>query len=149
MKRVYLKKKMGSLVGIDFGTKRTGLACTDAKKIIASGLKNLPTIEVIPFLKNYCKDIDVEAFIIGKPLQRDGSPAQVESKIDLFIKKLEKNFPSKNIERHDERFTSKMALQAIKLGGLKKKKRSDKGLIDKVSATLILQSYLNFKINRL
>ena len=79
---------MGSLIGIDFGTKRTGLACTDPLKIIASGLKNLSTPEVIPFLKKYCEMEEVDTFVVGKPLQKDGTPAEVEVDIKNFIKNI-------------------------------------------------------------
>lgn len=140
---------MGSLVGIDFGVKRTGLACTDPLKIIASGLKNLPTPEVIPFLKKYCKTEQVDVFVVGKPLQKDGAPSEVEVDILKFIKKLQNHFPEMTIERYDERYTSKMAVQSMIDGGLTKKKRADKGMIDQVSATLILQSYLDYKTNTL
>ena len=88
---------MGSLVGIDFGKKRTGLACTDPLKMIASGLNNLPTSEVIPFLKNYCKTEDVETFIVGKPLQKDGAPGTVELHIKDFIEKLKRGRSSQPI----------------------------------------------------
>lgn len=140
---------MGSLVGIDFGTKRTGLSCTDPLKIIASGLKNLATPKVIPFLKKYCEMEEVDTFVVGKPLQKDGSQALVEVDIKNFIKKLQNQFPSQSIERHDERYTSKIAFQSMIDGGLKKKQRADKGMIDQVSATIILQSYLDFKTNTL
>ena len=140
---------MGSLVGIDFGTKRTGLSCTDPLKIIASGLKNLATREVIPFLKKYCEMEEVDTFVVGKPLQKDGSQALVEVDIKNFIKKLQNQFPSQSIERHDERYTSKIAFQSMIDGGLKKKQRANKGMIDQVSATIILQSYLDFKTNTL
>jgi putative Holliday junction resolvase len=140
---------MGSLVGIDFGKKRTGLACTDPLKIIASGLKNLPTPEVIPFLKKYCETEQVDVFVVGKPLQKDGAPSEVEMHILRFIKKLQNHFPEMTIERYDERYTSKMAVQSMIDGGLTKKKRADKGMIDQVSATLILQSYLDYKTNTL
>lgn len=140
---------MGSLVGIDFGKKRTGLACTDPLKIIASGLKNLPTPEVIPFLKKYCETEQVDVFVVGKPLQKDGAPSEVEVHILKFIKKLQNHFPEMTIERYDERYTSKMAVQSMIDGGLTKKKRADKGMIDQVSATLILQSYLDYKTNTL
>ena len=136
---------MGYLIGIDFGTKRTGLACTDTNKIIASGLKNLPTHQVISYLKTLCKTDSIDSFVIGRPLQKDGSIADVEIHIRAFIKMLKKNFPQHQIERYDERFTSKIAFQAMIDGGLKKKKRLDKGLLDQVSATLILQSYLDYK----
>lgn len=140
---------MGSLVGIDFGVKRTGLAYTDPLKIIASGLKNLPTPEVIPFLKKYCETEQVDVFVVGKPLQKDGAPSEVEVHILKFIKKLQNHFPEMMIERYDERYTSKMAVQSMIDGGLTKKKRADKGMIDQVSATLILQSYLDYKTNTL
>ena len=140
---------MGSLVGIDFGKKRTGLACTDPLKIIASGLKNLPTPEVIPFLKKYCETEQVDVFVVGKPLQKDGAPSEVEMHILRFIKKLQNHFPEMTIERYDERYTSKMDVQSMIDGGLTKKKRADKGMIDQVSATLILQSYLDYKTNTL
>ena len=140
---------MCSLVGIDFGKKRTGLACTDPLKIIASGLKNLPTPEVIPFLKKYCETEQVDIFVLGKPLQKDGAPSEVEVHILKFIKKLQNHFPEMTIERYDERYTSKMAVQSMIDGGLTKKKRADKGMIDQVSATLILQSYLDYKTNTL
>ena len=140
---------MGSLVGIDFGIKRTGLSCTDPLKIIASGLKNLATPEVIPFLKKYCEMEEVDTFVVGKPLQKDGSQALVEVDIKNFIKKLQNQFPSQSIERHDERYTSKIAFQSMIDAGLKKKQRTNKGMIDQVSATIILQSYLDFKTNTL
>jgi len=140
---------MGCLVGIDFGCKRTGLSCTDPNQMIASGLNNLPTEEVLPFLKRYCQKEVVEAFVVGQPLQKDGLPSAVESQILEFIETLKQNFPNQKIERYDERFTSKMAVKSMIEGGLKKKKRADKGMIDQVSATLILQSFLDFKTNSL
>ena len=113
---------MGCLVGIDFGTKRTGLSCTDPNQMIASGLNNLPTAEVLPFLKEYCQRENVDAFVIGQPLQRDGMPSSVETKIGEFIEALKRSFPNQKIERYDERFTSKIAMQSLIEGGLKKKK---------------------------
>ena len=138
---------MGCLVGIDYCTKRTGLAYTDPNKIIASGLKNLPTYQVISYLKQFRETETVDCFIVGKPLQKDGTPSEVESQIKVFVEELKRNFPDCKIERYDERFTSKMALQAMIDGGLKKRQRSDKGMVDQVSATIILQSYLNHKMN--
>ena len=113
---------MGCLVGIDFGSKRTGLSCTDPNQMIASGLNNLPTEEVLPFLKRYCQKEVVEAFVVGQPLQKDGLPSAVESQILEFIETLKQNFPNQKIERYDERFTSKMAVKSMIEGGLKKKK---------------------------
>ena len=135
------------MVGIDFGLKRTGLSCTDPNQMIASGLNNLPTSEVLVFLKDYFLKEEIEAFVIGQPLQRDGTPSAVEIRIQDFIQELQNAFPKQRIERYDERFTSKMAVQTMLDGGLKKKKRKEKGIIDQVSATLILQSYLDFKTN--
>ena len=140
---------MACLVGIDFGTKRTGLSCTDPNQIIASGLKNLPTDEVITFLEVYCQKVQVASFIVGQPLQKDGSPSAIEGRIQEFIHVLKKKFPTQSIERYDERFTSKVAFQAMIDGGLKKKQRKEKGMIDQVSATLILQSYLDYKLNKI
>ena len=138
---------MACLVGIDFGIKRTGLSCTDPNQMIASGLKNLPTAEVITFLEAYCQKEEVAAFIIGQPLQKDGSPSAVEERIQEFIRVLKNKFPNQSIARYDERFTSKMAFQTLLDSGIGKKKRQDKGLLDKISATLILQSYLEAKNN--
>ena len=136
---------MGCLVGIDFGIKSTGLAYTDPNKIIATGLKNLPTNLVISYIQDYFKNEEVDAFIIGKPIQKDGTPSELENKIKNFILELKKYFPNKKIERYDERYTSKMAKQVIINLGIKKKKRTNKGLVDQISATIILQSYLDRK----
>ena len=136
---------MGCLVGIDFGIKHTGLACTDPNKMIATGLKNLPTNLVISYIQDYFKNEEVDAFIIGKPTQKDGTPSELENKIKNFILELKKYFPNKKIERYDERYTSKMAKQVIINLGIKKKKRTNKGLVDQISATIILQSYLDRK----
>ena len=138
---------MGCLVGIDFGIKRTGLAYTDPNKMIATGLKNLPTNIVISYIQDYFKNEEVDAFIIGKPIQKDGTPSELENRIKDFILELKKYFPNKKIERYDERYTSKMAKQVIINLGIKKKKRSNKGLLDQISATIILQSYLDKKNN--
>ena len=136
---------MGCLVGIDFGIKRTGLAYTDPNKMIATGLKNLPTNIVISYIQDYFRNEEVDAFIIGKPTQKDGTPSELENNIKNFILELKKCFPNKKIERYDERYTSKMAKQVIINLGIKKKKRTDKGLVDQISATIILQSYLDRK----
>lgn len=136
---------MGCLVGIDFGIKRTGLAYTDPNKMIATGLKNLPTNIVISYIQDYFRNEEVDAFIIGKPTQKDGTPSELENNIKKFILELKKCFPNKKIERYDERYTSKMAKQVIINLGIKKKKRTNKGLVDQISATIILQSYLDRK----
>ncbi len=133
---------MGVLIGIDFGKKRTGLAHTDPSQIIASGLDTMDTPSVIPFLKNFQKETTIEKFIVGQPKHRDGKPSEVEHEILHFIDRLQKEFPKIVVTRQDERYTSKMALNSLIETGAKKKKRKDKGLIDEISATLILQSYL-------
>ena len=140
---------MGNLVAIDYGIKRTGLAHTDSGQIIASGLTSLATDTLMNYLKEYTKTQDVETFIVGQPRQKDGSASSVEVEILAFISRLKKVFPTIAIERYDERFTSKIAFQTMIDAGLKQKKRRDKGLVDQISATLILQSYLDFKMHQL
>lgn len=133
---------MGRIIGIDFGMKRTGLAVTDPLKIIASGLTTVETNQVISYLKNYLASNEVESFVIGYPLNMDGSPAEIAGQTDKFIETLKKNFPALPVEKTDERLTSKMAFQTMIDAGLGKMKRRDKSLVDKISATIILQSYL-------
>ena len=140
---------MGCLVGIDYGEKTTGIAYTDPDKIIATGLKTILTKDLIKFLEVYFQTVEVETLIIGEPIQKDGKPSNVETKIKDFIKKIKINFPEIKIDRYDERYTSKIAKNLINELGIKKKMRHDKGIIDKISATLILQSYLEFKKNNL
>lgn len=136
---------MGRILAIDFGVKRTGIAVTDELQIIASGLTTVDTKLLISFLKDYIKKETVELFIIGEPKQMDNTASESEQYIVKFISKLEKIIPSIPIKRVDERFTSKMAFQTIIDSGLKKKQRKNKALIDEISATLILQSYLYSK----
>ena len=136
---------MGSIIAIDFGLKRTGLAHTDPEKIIASGLCTLPTQEVLPFLKIHLQENDIETFVVGYPQQKDGTPSPIEDHILAFLSALKKQFPNQKIERYSERFTSKIAWQTITQSDLKKKHRQNKALLDKISATLILQSYLSYQ----
>lgn len=133
---------MGRILAIDFGKKRTGIAITDELQIIASGLTTVETKLLISFLKDYVSRENVELFIIGKPKQMNNNDSESEALILPFIKKLQKEIPQIPLKRVDERFTSKMAFQTMLDGGLKKKQRQDKGLIDEISATIILQSYL-------
>ena len=142
---VYLH--MGIILAIDFGEKRTGIAATDPMQIIASGLTTLATKEVIPFLVDYCSTHAVACCVVGLPKQMDNSLSAVEPKIQAFIQRLSNAIPALTIERHDERFTSKMAFQSMLDGGLKKEQRKNKGLIDKISATLLLQSYLDASLH--
>lgn len=136
---------MGCLVAIDYGEKRTGIAHTDSFQLIASGLITLPTIESIEFLQQYLLDNDVEAIIIGQPRQKDGTFSSIEKQILKFISTIKQKLPNVRIIRHDERFTSKLASQVIMDSGLKKRRRRNKSIIDKISATIILQSYLELK----
>ncbi len=138
---------MGIFLALDYGQKRTGIAVTDINKIIASSLIALPTNEVIPYLISYCEKNLVEKFILGYPKKYNNSESQIESKIKDFIKKLNLSLPKIPIVRHDERFTSKIASNAILESGVSKRKRQDKLLIDKVSATILLQSYLSLYKN--
>lgn len=133
---------MSRILAIDFGKVRTGIAATDELQIIASGLTTVATADVISFLKDYTKKEKVELFLVGLPKQMNNSASESEALIAPFLEKLTKSFPQIPIQRVDERFTSKMAFQSMLDGGMKKKQRQNKGLIDEISATIILQSYL-------
>jgi putative Holliday junction resolvase len=133
---------MARILALDYGLKRTGLAVTDDLQIIASGLKTVPTKEIFTFLENYLEIEEVELFLVGEPKQMNYTASEVEKHIAPFIKRLNLKFPKIPIQRIDERFTSKMAFQAMIDGGLKKKQRQNKALIDQISATIILQTYL-------
>ncbi|MCK5825048.1 MAG: Holliday junction resolvase RuvX [Ichthyobacteriaceae bacterium] len=134
---------MGRLLGIDFGTKRVGLAETDPMQIIASALDTIDRKEIIKFLDVYVKKEKVDAFIVGEPKQMDFTESESEKYIKEFIVELNKKFPKIKVLRVDERFTSKMAFQTMIDSGISKKARKNKGTIDKISATIILQSYLD------
>ncbi|TNJ43170.1 Holliday junction resolvase RuvX [Tamlana fucoidanivorans] len=136
---------MARILAIDFGTKRTGIAVTDELQIIASGLTTVDTKELIPFLDEYVKKENVELFLVGEPKQMDNSASESEVHIQAFLEKLHKKIPSILIKRVDERFTSKIAFQTMIASGLNKKQRKNKALVDEISATLILQSYLYSK----
>ncbi|WP_299709800.1 Holliday junction resolvase RuvX [uncultured Tenacibaculum sp.] len=133
---------MARILAIDYGLKRTGIAVTDELQIIASGLTTVPTETLIDFLKDYTSKENVSQFVIGKPKQMDNTDSESEELIIPFLKKLQKEIPSIPVERVDERFTSKMAFQTMIDSGLKKKQRRNKALVDEISATIILQSYL-------
>lgn len=134
---------MGRLLAIDYGTKRTGIAVTDELQIIASGLTTVETEDLLTFLRGYIASETVEKFIVGEPKQMDNTASDSEIYIQKFLEVLAKEFPQIPIVRVDERFTSKMAFQTMIDSGLKKKQRQNKALIDEISATLILQSYLS------
>jgi putative Holliday junction resolvase len=134
---------MGRILAFDFGTKRVGIAVTDELQLIASGLKTVETKNVFTFLSDFLKKEKVSLFVVGEPKQMNNLPSESEIYIKDFIKDLTEKFPEIPIERVDERFTSKMAVQTMVSAGFKKKYRQDKSLIDQISATIILQTYLN------
>lgn len=134
---------MPRILAIDYGQKRTGIAITDDFQIIASGLTTLPSETTILFLRDYFAEEKVEKVIIGEPRQMDGTPSQSAEIIEKFIIQFKKSFPEMPIARVDERFTSKMAFQTMIDSGLKKKQRQNKGLIDEIAATILLQDYLS------
>ncbi len=133
---------MSRLIAFDYGTKRIGIAVTDPLQIIATGLTTVHPKDIVEFLKKYLQTEQAERFIVGEPKQMDGTASQSAPHVKGFITLLKKNFPGIPIETIDERFTSKMASAAIALSGLKKADRQKKELIDTVSATIILQSYM-------
>lgn len=133
---------MGRILALDYGTKRTGIAVSDELQMIASGLTTVETPKLLTFLKAYTARENVEMILIGEPKQKDGTPSDSERHIQDFLKKFRETFPKMPLKRVDERFTSKIAFQSMISSGLKKKQRQNKALIDEVSATLILQSYL-------
>ena len=133
---------MARILAIDYGGKRTGLAVTDPLQIIATGLTTIDSKELIPFLKKYLSKEDVELIIIGMPLNWDESDTHGTPLVKAAIKKLEKEFPTVPLKTVDERYSSKMAKDAMLQMGLKKKDRRDKKLVDEIAATIILQEYL-------
>ncbi|MDR0574279.1 MAG: Holliday junction resolvase RuvX [Tannerella sp.] len=136
---------MGRIIAIDYGRRRTGLAVTDTMQIIANGLGAVASGEVVEFLKRYVSQENVDLFIVGQPKQMNNEPSENMQYVKAFVNRLHKIIPEIPIEYFDERFTSVMAHRAVIDGGLKKKKRQDKALIDEISAVLILQGYLEKK----
>lgn len=136
---------MPRVLAIDYGQKRTGIAVTDELQIIASGLTTVDTSLLFSFLKDYFNKESVEKVIIGEPKQMNNEPSQSAPLIEAFVEKFRLQFPDMEIERADERFTSKMAFQTMIDSGLKKKQRQNKALIDEISATILLQDYLSRK----
>ena len=136
---------MARIVAFDYGHKRIGLAVTDELQIIASGIETVDTKNIFSFLNKYLETENVELFIVGEPKQMNNTASESEAFIKPFIEKLASTYPKIPIKRVDERFTSKMAFQSMIDGGLKKKQRQNKALIDKISATIILQTYLDQK----
>ncbi|OIQ38553.1 MAG: Holliday junction DNA helicase RuvA [Bacteroidetes bacterium MedPE-SWsnd-G1] len=136
---------MGRLLAIDYGKIRTGIAITDELKLIASGLTTVNTKELFSFLNSYLSKEKVDAIIVGEPKQMNNTPSESEALIIPFLKKLNLTFPKTPVKRVDERFTSKLAFQSMIDSGLGKKQRKNKALIDEISATIILQTYLDQK----
>lgn len=133
---------MGRILAFDIGRKRTGVAATDPLKIIANGLTTIPTNTVVEFLTNYINKESVELIVIGQPKQMNNQPSEAVKYIEPVVNRIRKVFPNLKIELVDERFTSKMAFQTMIDGGLKQKDRQNKALVDTISATIILQSYM-------
>ena len=136
---------MGKVLGIDYGTKRTGLAITDATQLIASGLTTVLTHDLDSFISDLVSKEDISSFVVGKPVNLDGSSTDSTSHVNGFIKRLKQKYPTISVHQIDERFTSKIAKQSILASGMKKQERQNKALVDKVSATIILQNYLDYR----
>lgn len=138
---------MGRILALDYGRKRVGIAVTDPLQISANGLETVSSGKIIEYLRSYFITEKVELVVIGYPKKMNNEESEAVIYINSFVKEFKKNFPEVPIEYVDERFTSKMATKAIRDAGARKKVRRDKALIDKVSATIILQSYLEFRSN--
>lgn len=133
---------MGRILAIDYGNKRVGLAVTDTLQIIATPLETVHAKDVLPYLRAYTQREPVEAFVVGMPTTLMGEATDATQHVIGFVRNLKKEFPAIPVHTVDERYTSRMAHQAMLAGGLKKKSRQDKATVDRVSATIILQSYL-------
>jgi putative Holliday junction resolvase len=133
---------MGRIVALDYGKKRTGIAVTDPLQLIAGGLTTLPSRETIGFLKHYVSENKVELFILGDPRQMNYEPSENRERVLKFKENLHQSFPDIEIQMVDERFTSLLAHRAMIQGGMKKKERRNKAIVDKLSATILLQSFL-------
>lgn len=133
---------MGRILAIDYGQKRVGIAVTDVDQIIATSLTTVHSKEIISFLKDYLSKENVELFLVGEPKQMNNQPSESVKYIEPFVRLLVKQFPQIKVERIDERFTSKMAQRTILESGARKKDRHNKALVDTVSATIMLQTFL-------
>lgn len=136
---------MGRLLAIDYGRKRTGLAVSDVLQMIATGLTTVSSGEVINFLSDYVSKEPVDLFIVGLPKQMNNEPSENMKYVETFVSQLKQKIPNIPIVYYDERFTSVLAHKAMLEGGLKKKKRQDKALVDEISAVIILQAYMESK----
>jgi len=136
---------MGRILAIDYGRKRVGLAVTDPLQIIASPLDTVPAGEIEKYLADYFRKENVDAIVIGYPVKMNNQPSEAAKDINPFIKRIKKLFPGKSVYLADERFTSIIGQKTLIEGGVKKKRRMDKSLVDKISASLILRSFLERK----
>ena len=136
---------MGKALGIDYGTKRTGIAITDAMQIIATGLTTVATHTLDDFIADIVLKEDIDCFVVGDPKNLDGTNTDSTGHVSGFVKRLQKLYPTTLVHQIDERFTSKIAKQSILASGVKKKSRQNKALVDKLSATIILQNFLDYR----
>lgn len=136
---------MARILSIDYGKKRTGIAVTDTLQMIANGLTTVETKDLEKFLVDYMTHEDVETIVMGKPTQMDGTDSENMKRIEPFFNRLKHLYPDKNIVYYDERFTSVLAHHAMIESGIGRKSRQDKALVDKISATIILEDYLESK----
>jgi putative holliday junction resolvase len=134
---------MDRILGIDYGRKRTGLAVSDPLGVFASALDTVHSAKLIETIKNYAREETIVRFVVGYPRNMDNTPSEAAKDVDAFLKQLEKNFPSVPVTLEDERFTSVLAHRAMIDGGMKASQRRDKESVDKISAAIILQSYLD------
>ena len=133
---------MGRIMAIDYGRVRTGLAVSDPQRIIATALATVDTPSIEQYLKDYCSREAVDVFVVGEAKHLDGTPAESAALIEPFVARLHQLFPDKEVARVDERFTSKIAFRTMIDSGMKKKDRRDKGTIDRIAATIMLQDYM-------
>jgi putative Holliday junction resolvase len=134
---------MDRIVGIDYGRKRVGVAVSDPLRIFASALETVPSAKIIEYLQKYAASESIERFVVGYPVNLDGRPSEAAKDVDAFLNLLRKKFPSVPVSLEDERFTSVLAHRAMIDGGVRKMDRRDKSAVDKVSAALILQTYMD------
>jgi putative holliday junction resolvase len=140
---------MGRIIGIDYGTKRIGLAVTDPLQIFASPLETVGSADFFTFIENYIRKEPVDSFVIGYPVTLNNIPSDSVKSLDPFLKKLKKLYPGKEVHLVDERFTSQIAMRTMIDGGIRKTARRDKALVDRISASIILQSFLDSRQNKL
>ena len=134
---------MDRIIGIDYGRKRVGVAVSDPLGIFASALETVPAAKIVEYLKNYTLKEKVGRFVVGYPMNLNNKPAEAAKDVDVFLKVLKKQFPEIPVSLEDERFTSQLAMKAMIAGGVKKSDRREKGSVDKVSAAIILQTFLD------